>query len=436
MIRSNDVVVKIAEAMLIDYTAVYFVRAVTNEFTWFSIDPEHHTLKEEESGDDFFKNVKENALKYVYEEDRHIFLEDIQKEQLCMKMSSGTMKNIVFRIMIDGKPVWHALRLLREYRDHTDHFIIGLLNIDNEVKKDQEHDAFSQIAGKLADRYNTIFYVDVETDCFVEFSSTNLYRVLEVPSKGESFFDESMLQTYRVIHEEDRAKLLKVFDKANLKRMLEKKPFVYVDYRIRNGEKLVYVRMTAMYTKDKQHFMFCVEDRSEEMEVVRQLEEAKKQAVRDELTGVKNRNAYGISLKELDLKINSGEISEFALVVCDVNNLKKVNDTLGHSVGDDYIKESCRLICATFNHSPVFRIGGDEFAVVLTGRDFDLRRELVESMNESALESLSAGNSPVLAVGYSEYMPGYDKSTEDVFGRADSAMYEHKKMLKSMTPKE
>ncbi len=56
--------------------------------------------------------------------------------------------------------------------------------------------------------------------------------------------------------------------------------------------------------------------------------------------------------------------------VCDSNNLKQINDTRGHATGDEYIRASARLLCDIFVHSPVFRVGGDEFIVFLRGNVF------------------------------------------------------------------
>ena len=69
-------------------------------------------------------------------------------------------------------------------------------------------------------------------------------------------------------------------------------------------------------------------------------------------------------LRKLDEQIKCGKDIEFAIALCDVNGLKIVNDTQGHKTGDMYIRDAAKLICETFEHSPVFRVGGDEFVVV------------------------------------------------------------------------
>ena len=91
-----------------------------------------------------------------------------------------------------------------------------------------------------------------------------------------------------------------------------------------------------------------------------------------------------------------------AFVVCDLNGLKHVNDTLGHSAGNEFIGKTCSTICDVFCHSPVFRIGGEAFAVILQERDFDNRVSLVKRLSDTLDSQKHKGIRP-LAFGISEY---------------------------------
>ena len=117
-------------------------------------------------------------------------------------------------------------------------------------------------------------------------------------------------------------------------------------------------------------------------------------------------------------------------MVCDINGLKAINDTEGHKAGDAYIKASGMLICRVFQHSPVFRIGGDEFAVILRGEDYENRERLLSELKRQVEDNLRIGKGPVVASGIAEYRPKEDCSVGDVFNRADSRMYEDKLRLK------
>ena len=110
MPKKDEIFKKIAESLLVDYTSVYYVNAVTNEYYYYSVDPDFRSLSIEQRGDDFFEDLKRDSRNVVYEEDQHIFLNDIQKDNLLAVMEKGSNQNIEYRLMINGVPVWHSLR--------------------------------------------------------------------------------------------------------------------------------------------------------------------------------------------------------------------------------------------------------------------------------------------------------------------------------------
>jgi diguanylate cyclase (GGDEF)-like protein len=152
------------------------------------------------------------------------------------------------------------------------------------------------------------------------------------------------------------------------------------------------------------------------------------------MTGVKSKTAFAEEEKNLDTMISGGINDAFGLVVCDVNGLKYVNDTFGHQAGDAYIRSGSRLICEVFQHSPVYRVGGDEFLVLLTGRDYEARETLLEQFNSRVVENLREDR-VVVSAGMSVFIRNEDNCLHDVFERADALMYERKKTLKSMGAK-
>ena len=189
---------KIANALLVDYSSVYYVNAATNEYQWYSTDSEFHSLNLQPRGEDFFSDLVRDADQVIYEPDKHLFTEGMQKDNLLSQMKKGTMQNIEYRLMIDGKPVYHSLRLIRGLSDDDDYFILGVLNVDKQVRAKQEaekteaeRELMNQIAGSLAAHYETLYYIDIETDKFFEFSSSNMYKSLGIPTTGDDFFTES-----------------------------------------------------------------------------------------------------------------------------------------------------------------------------------------------------------------------------------------------------
>ena len=154
-------------------------------------------------------------------------------------------------------------------------------------------------------------------------------------------------------------------------------------------------------------------------------------AYTDSLTGVKSKHAYNEAEEALDQKINDQSVKDFSIVVFDLNDLKQINDNRGHEIGDEYIRDACKLICSSFKHSPIFRIGGDEFVAILEGEDYANQEELLKSFEKQILENMKK-DATVVAYGCSRFDPDKDKSIRRVFERADAEMYKKKTQLKSL----
>ena len=162
-----------------------------------------------------------------------------------------------------------------------------------------------------------------------------------------------------------------------------------------------------------------------------------KRAYVDALTSVRNKGAYTSYIEEMGARLSDdgGQETSFAIGVFDCDNLKQINDRYGHEKGDIYLKTASRLICRVFQHSPVFRIGGDEFSVILRNDDYQNREALVQRFNEGMAEiSASAKHEweqVHVAMGIAVYDPQKDRSINDVIRRADEIMYENKRGRKA-----
>lgn len=138
----------------------------------------------------------------------------------------------------------------------------------------------------------------------------------------------------------------------------------------------------------------------------------------DELTGLKNRHA----LMERNIKMDKERRHEpFGIMVLDLNGLKQINDTLGHMAGDQLIIRTAELLKKEFPSEKLYRIGGDEFIVIIHDVDEAGFHQIVSDFMEGPLKR--SGISLSIGIVYAEK----DCSVHNAFEIADSNMYENKK---------
>ena len=158
-------------------------------------------------------------------------------------------------------------------------------------------------------------------------------------------------------------------------------------------------------------------------------------ANKDSLTGVQSKTAYDTQAEMLNEKIKNKEQPEFGLVMVDLNYLKEINDQYGHSAGDFVLIKLANMISLVFKKSSVYRVGGDEFVVILYEDDLHNAEKLVEEFKERINDSIHNESIPPqervsAAIGYAVFNPFEDKDVEQVFNNADHKMYECKRKRK------
>ena len=178
------------------------------------------------------------------------------------------------------------------------------------------------------------------------------------------------------------------------------------------------------------YFSKFISDITNANSIIQNNQTLKSIAYTDELTKLKNRAAFDKMLCSLSSKrINSNEI---AIIVFDLNRLKSINDTLGHIIGDKYIKLCADCLNKVFiNGEHVFRIGGDEFVVISTNTNLTSQQEKIKILYET-FERYSYGNLQLsVAYGFEFYDSYLDKDIYSTFNRADKKMYMFKSRQKS-----
>lgn len=154
----------------------------------------------------------------------------------------------------------------------------------------------------------------------------------------------------------------------------------------------------------------------------------------DGLTGVYNKSAYNAHVKSLNKSIVEGELNNFGVAMIDLNYLKMINDQFGHNFGDDALIKLTDIIRSVFTNSPIYRVGGDEFVVLLFGKEYKNADNLIKKFNHRIDASGKKGHvsseHTSAAIGYAYYDDATDKTVDDVFKKADKAMYDRKHQMK------
>ena len=438
----------IVDALSEDYFNLFYVNIETNEYIEYGSRTEKGLRTTEKRGVDFFAESRENAIRYIYEEDQERFTEAIDKEKLLGEIRRHGAYIYHYRLLIDGAPTYVSMKATRIAGDDS-HIIIGVSNVDTQVKDRmaaeraaEEEKSYLRLSA-LNSNLIVLFYVDPESGHYTEFSASTEYQELGLDKQGTDFFENAYKDGLITIHPEDQALFHTQFTKENVLATIERDGVFMLNYRLMRGELPTYVRLKGAKVEENGSSILIIglfdEDAQtrQEQEYARNLSVARKMAVIDSLTGVKNKHAYVEWEEKINAKIKRGEQEPFAVVVCDINNLKAVNDLYGHKEGDACIKKDCADICGIFSHSPVFRIGGDEFVVLLFGGDYDRRLELMEKINAVPEDRSKIRIGETIAAGMAEYRKNQHVSLLNVFEEADSAMYERKRFLKeSVLPKE
>lgn len=433
----------IAGALASRYEVIYYIDTDTDDYTLYSASEQYAKLGTTTVGEDFFKDAANDIKEYIHPDDAQRIIEAISKNKLLKDLKKSGYISLTYRQLLDARYQYMNMQIVKPKND-AHHIIMGVINIDaqmqNELTIKAESRTFSDISMALAKRYEVIYHVNIITNEYAEYSASDKYTRLKVGTTGKDFFSETQENMKHDIYPEDLPMMSLSMRKDNLLKNLSDYGKVILTYRLILDNIPQYVALYAVRPQeDSEHIIVAVANidavKRMELDYNDALERAKKAADianRDTLTGVKNKHAYVQAETDLDEQISCSTQPPFAIVVCDINGLKEVNDTKGHNAGDIFIKNACAIICNVFKHSPVFRIGGDEFAVILKGWDYNNRTDLMENLR-TALEEKKHEGMAVLAAGISDFDPEMDMRVQDVFERADNLMYHNKKKCKAIS---
>ena len=295
--------------------------------------------------------------------------------------------------------------------------------------------AYSELSQALAQRYEVIYFVNINTNEYVEFSSSEDYSKLKVSARGKDFFEETQENIKKDIFPDDIPKMSLAMKKDYVLNVLNETGQFVINYRLMLGGKPQYVTLFGVIPKEHEnHIIFTVINVDANMRMEVELQNALVSAVdlanHDALTGALNKRAFTQIEMDLDKELESDKHRKFAIAIFDVNGLREINDNYGLNAGDVYIRDACTMIKRVFGDENVYRIGGDEFVVLLTDQVYEDRDELMKRFAHLQSENRVKGLVTV-ASGISDYQQLSDNRVQDVFERADKQMFSSKRFYKN-----
>jgi len=429
----------IAHALARGSTDLFYVNLETGDFIEYHTDDERGVLNEARRGTAFFERCKQEAKLYVHRDDQAAILKVLDLRLLTERLDKNKVVEFTYR-RIDKGRAFYVLMKISRMEDDKRFIVISVSDIDELMRKrraeervQDERTIYARLHAITGNNI-VVYVVDPENGDYHEFSATDDYEEsLKQAKDGTDFFAKVREEASIYNHPNDLEFFLSLFTKENILAEIERSGIFTLKYRLMFEDRPLHVQLKAAMVEEKEGKRLIVgltdidAQVRQEKELGRLLAQAQTEANIDALTGIKNRHAYLTAEARLNQQIEEHTQAPFAIVMLDVNDLKKVNDTAGHQAGDQYLKDACKIVCNTFKRSPVFRVGGDEFAVIARGDDYARIEELIEMMNDYNAEAARTGGI-VIACGMAKY--DNDASVAPVLKRADHNMYENKSKLK------
>lgn len=183
----------------------------------------------------------------------------------------------------------------------------------------------------------------------------------------------------------------------------------------------------SSYCPKPGYFVASFEDITGRKELEQQLRDL---SLTDDLTGLHNRRGF-FTLAEQQLKIAKRKKGEMLLLSLDIDNMKFINDTLGHKEGDRALIDTARFLKKSFREADIFaRIGGDEFVILQTSEPVPS----TEALTARFRKNLELHNNKSrrkyrlsISIGEARYSPDTPRSIEQLLRQADKRMYREKK---------
>jgi len=287
-----------AHALSSDFESVYYVDLDTDEYTEFKANDTFADLHMEFNGLNFFDECRKNLKRVVHPDDQDKMLSVMQKEEIVSLLNNTPVYTVDYRLLVKGHQEYYHMKFARP-GDDSRRLVIGISNITAQTlfkqsqkqklqKTHMDRLTYSRIAQALAREFFSIYYVNIDTDAFIEFSSADKYKELQIESNGIDFFESCLHNAPIAVHEDDLNKVLYVLNKENMLKELEENGRISITYRLIISGNSVYVNMTIILMEDSEgenrHIVVGVSNIDTQIRREQAFEEAEAIARQDSLT--------------------------------------------------------------------------------------------------------------------------------------------------------
>lgn len=325
----------LAHALARGYSELYYVNMDTDEFIEFHTDDERGVLNEARLGTDFFEGCERDVKLFVHEEDQAAFVQAMNRQFLEEALDGNKFFELTYRRLKGDVPFYVQMKVSR-MEDDKRYIVIAISDVDELMRQRRAEEQIKEeriIYARLhalTGNVICVYVVDPETNSYREFSATDDYVENFAQAKeGKDFFEtvREVASLYNYPH--DLKRFLSAFTKENIMAKIEQNGIFTLTYRLMMEDSPVYVLMKATLAEEQEGLRLIVGlynvdvQVKQEKEYEKRLAKAEIEASVDAMTGVKNKHAYLETETRMDRQITEHSQQPFAVVIFDVNDLKR-----------------------------------------------------------------------------------------------------------------
>lgn len=362
-----------------DYSVVCKVNIISGEFIELKA-----TADTVEFSDVFAYLESPENLSQVFAHDLQEYRTFIDRSNMLGSVSNSSHHTLNYRRNVNGRYTWVCFEVIRPKDFSLDNPYVLFTRKDADEKICSERTAVRD----LSIDFHKILQVNLQDDTYliVKVRAGEHAHSENAQIHLSAWLDEMLKEG--TIHDDDREVFCRMTGINYMRKFfLERKGNLRVRYRRRCNGQWRWVVFEVIPSPD-----FCEENQTVTV-YIRDIEEEyseqmlhqksiEKICFEDALTGIQNRMAYGQEISKLKQQ-NTGAIG---IIYADLNGLKYMNDNFGHSEGDNYIRTFSNFLRKAFRSSSCYRIGGDEFVVILKDIPYDVFEQRVFSFEKSTLD--------------------------------------------------